>query len=385
VRYITNQGAEASLGSDAECTAAIRTGLLTARSRVYEESSGRWVRASEHGYLSVLFPVAARIAAALRWVAVIAWAVGLLNPPIIALLQGRDVPVAAGLAAISGLVLGLVGLWIRRFFTTSRSRTVLALVLGVLFCSWEFPMLRLQSEAERLHLTTQHLRSALAAATSAGGATSQASASSHTAAPAPRGGYDGNSSLLDAISDLIQDNNRLVEQYKSAYAALHAETLLLPETLVNGAQLRAASARLDDWNTYLDSYEAEDRQVRARFESKLASLVVPDSTRAAFIQSYSEGKERAEPDRQRFLEIERSMNGEIRDLYAFMGKRAKAVKLRDGKLVFPRSADVEVYNDHLQKIRALGAEESTIQGELLRMRNDGMAKLQELARSAAAQ
>jgi hypothetical protein len=357
--------------------------VLTANSKVYEESSGRWVRASEHGYLSVFFPGAVRRAVALRFAAGILWVIGLLDPPLIALLQGRDAPFAAGLAAFSGIVLGLAGLRIRRSVTTPRSRTVLALVLGVLFCLCAFPILEIQAQKERLHPSAQHLQSAVAAASSAGGATSQTPASSYTGSPVQRAGYEGASTLLDAVADMIQDSNRLVVQFKSAYAALHAETLLIPETLANGAELRAASGRLADWNSYLDSYEREEGQARAHFESRLASLSLPDSTRVAFLQSYNESKKRTEPDSQRFLEIERDMNGEIHALYAFMAKRVGSVKLRHGKLLFATSADAEACNAHLRRIRALGAEESTIQSEMLRMRSDELAKLQEVARSVA--
>lgn len=425
MRYITREGVEARLGSAADCAQAIQSGALTARSLVYDEGSRRWVKASEHGYLDAFFAGAGAGGVPL-FAAVLAWVIGLVDPPLIAVLHRGDVPLAAAQAIGVAVLLGVAGAIARLFVKTPRSRTLLALGLGVLLCLAEYPLLQLQAERQLLHASAQSLQKALAAATSAADALSQTSLSGSArsplarassagtpapgaaaagtpapgagsvGAPAPgaasagssaaRAGSAGASGLLDAIASLIQDDSRLSAQYQQHYAALHAETLLAPETLVHRARLRAASARLSDWSAYVDSYERDQDRLQAGFESQVAALNLPDSLKVAFIKSYDAGKQRTQPDTQRARAVESSLNSEIRGLYTFMSRRMGSARLlRSNRLQFPIPADAAAYHAQVKRIRALVAEEASLRSELLQIRQDGMAKLQALARAAAAQ
>lgn len=394
MRYITQDGTEKSLESIADCAAAIRSGSLTGDSLVHDAPSDRWVKASaQKDFASLLAgssqnqPSARAASTVLQIVAWAPWIVALALAPIYAAIRGSNFGYALAAALGGALGFAVLGAVALVFVKTRSGRLILSLVLGVFLClSQVARLVQDQADRDRLHASAHRLENAVSSSTATSNVAvtatpvSKASASNSSQTPT-----EVSAGLLDLTADLVKDNNRLSQQFQSALAAVQPETLLTPTTLSDETRLHAASRRVDAWSAYLDSYERDVNQLRTNFKSKIQTLNLSDPDRTAFLTSFNDSTEKADQKIQRFLRIERSMISEIRALYAFMGDRAGLVQVSNGKLMLPTSADLDAYSAHVNRFESLATQESQVESEIQKMQNEGMGKIQEAAKKAAAE
>lgn len=390
MRYITKDGVETSLGSIGECIAAIGSGALTPDSQVEDATTGRWIKASEHPDIAPLFAAAPGknpepAPDPLRVSAWSVWAVALAVPPLVAAALRLDVANALGRALGSAVFFALIGAF---FLLFVKNRTRLGFVLGLLFCLTDIGQLNLMVDERaaraRLHASARNLESSLSAVSTSAPPASNApqSAGSSNATHSVRS-IDSVSEMFDLAAQFLDENKRLTGDYQRAAAAVHAETLLTPATLVSAAGISDAGQRVDTWMQFLDSYQQRVDKLGSNFEAKILALNLPEAQRSAFDSNFKAGFAKSHERLGRYFGVERELAGELKALYAFMGDRVGLVRVADKKLIFPTTADAETYSQHVRRVKELGAEEEEALKEVRKLNQEGVSALQSAAKQAA--
>ena len=391
MRYITKDGVEKSFESIGECIAAIGSGALTGDSMVYDSSGGRWIKAREHPDFAPLLgtssakPPESTGPYRLRIAAWCVWIIGLGGPPVIAALQGADAPYVFGQAVGTALFFALIG-GVALFFV--KNRVKLGLVLGLLVCVTDIGLVNQlvdnQTARARLHESARNLQNSLSSRPTSSPENSAPNAST-PAATGSSNSTDAASRMLDLTAGLVSDEKRLGEEFQHETALLQPETMLAPSTLLSEAGLRDGLRRINAWSTYLDTYERSVDRLGSDFEAKILALSLTDAQRSSFDSDFKAGWAEAREKLGRFLTVERKLIIEIHAFYAFMGDRVGLVNVVNNKLIFPTSADADTYARHFQRVKELGAQEGQALKEMQQMYQQGMTKLEAVARQAASE
>ena len=136
--YITRDGREVALHSDADCAAAIRSGDLHANSIVMDGVSGRWMRASEHTFLGDLLarvqpePQAPAPSRSHRGAMVVVWLVAVAAPALIAFARGADGVYVLMRSLLCTALLGTVGAIMLHFVRSEKGRLRVSVALAAL-------------------------------------------------------------------------------------------------------------------------------------------------------------------------------------------------------------------------------------------------------------
>jgi hypothetical protein len=325
-----------------------------------------------------------------RTAAWMVWILALVGPPIVAALLGANagsVGEAFGEAIGAAIGLAVIGAIALIFVKSGSGRQTLGIVLGLVLCLAEIPRVMQQvANRELVHASARNLQNALEARTSNVPHGPASDSSAQTAATtAAESAASTTSSVLDLTADLVNDEKRLVEQLQNANQALRAESLLAPTTLTDAGRMREGRRRINNWEHFLDSYKGSADQLLGDYWTKVASLHLTDADRASFESNYKIGRDRSEQALERYLRVEHLVGNEVLAVYAFMGDRIGLVEISDGKLVFPTTADSEVYAAHFDRLQKLAAEETEAQKAMLKLNEQGMAKLKDVARQAGAE
>lgn len=136
--YIARSGQEIPLASESDCAAAIRSGDLHRESLVMDGSTGRWMKAAQHGELEGLLARIrvtgpTRAASRLLRVATVAiWLAALIVPPAIAWAIGAEAMRVAPQSLTCAVVLAIVSFLAGFLIKSPLARWRLGLLLAIL-------------------------------------------------------------------------------------------------------------------------------------------------------------------------------------------------------------------------------------------------------------
>lgn len=379
MKYITREGTEVKLETIEECAQAVRCGALAADSLVQEGINGRWIAASMHPDSAVLFKPASAAGAKkvapsrLRAWAYICWIIALTAPPIIAVVSGRNVAFVLGEALGATLLFGLIGLVAMLFVKGTVGRLRLSIGIALAVAAVEIPQQiqqvqvaaqqkqRLQASATRLQAAADSLNTppstVVASPTGVGHAPPPESLSTSTQLKPVLSDAAAAAVLMDTMAEFIRATNRLADNYSKLIASYNVDQMLTPAFLLSAQQLREGRAVLDKWDRSLTAFEQASIRLTTEFQEKVQSLNMNEADKQNFLTRFGSGRLKAERARTEFMQTERAVLREMRDMYAFMADRLGIVQLRGGKLLFATSADLDTYNASIERIKALAARE----------------------------
>jgi hypothetical protein len=395
-KYIGSNGQELSLNSSVELIDAIKRGVLTAATMVYDERSHKWVRADVHPECVAVLSAPTLVGDASevkqtsrkRGMSWLLFAAGIAVIVAGSLLAGLGSDKAAELFGES-IPYGLIAAAIAYAVTpkgkdrhASANRNLWAGIAYLSICA--FLLLKAISDASQIRADAASIQTRMDKLVDL--QTRVANGTAVLKAPTgPLPQVSAEQTDLQKIGVLLdrsaQRNASIGAAYQQALRDAKFDSILLPETLTSARARARALGQLLQMSAAIDAWDQETAKSMEEFRQEIESLGLSPASLQQAISGYEKGLQAGTQFRKDYANVERSIVKAAREIVTLAETSNPQIGHDGRQLLFAKGDDANRYNELLQQIQSLGTRET----ELLSQQANRTRKISNDFKSQVAQ
>lgn len=190
--------------------------------------------------------------------------------------------------------------------------------------------------------------------------------------------YGNKTPLLYLIKDYSIKSHQLSTDMSKDIDSLDSNNILDVNNLVSTEKINDTKEKIDNSIKIYDKYEAEYNNLITNFKTSFLALELPKSFKDGFIQSFNKSQDKNNNKINNFFKVERDSYTKLNNIMDFLLSIQGAYTVKDNKIIFETTDNMNKYNGYIEDIKKLANEEYDITNSI----NDSLKlKLDELNKS----
>jgi hypothetical protein len=383
MKFIDSSGAEQSINGIPAYLKAVESGQLRADSMVFEDGSGKWVRAEETAeFRSLALRKSADSAAAerkrARQLRVTGWALATMAPLLAVLVSGTfDGGFLAGqrLGEASAVLLLLALPLYFGFRKASDLRKAMATaVVGASLAVWMAIAVFQDWRGVRQKAELRAVAADVSAQIQSGARGSDRTGSASNSAP--EGEF---ARLLASVPARMAQNEAGARAFEESAAALRIGEVLTPSALITGRGIESGRKTLSRYEELVESYVESNRRYVETLTAEVADMNLSPSERAEFNAGYASGLVRSGELLGQWVRLQTKQIAKSRELLDLADSLAGTLTVSDGALMFSAQKDLDTYNRLLGELQSLAEQETALAEEQAKRVRERQEQLQKMS------